>query len=357
MRGFAPALILLAACGAAPPLHPAVTAEPEISDELRLSFFESFDPASFRALAERAFHDRDPQAEDLMFAVVWNWHPHMKDLAGRRREAQRLMPPLASHPDPRVRRGIWQLGRYLYQAPDTSAAWAAALPAALTDPDPDVRLAAIRTSIDLHSGSTGGCIVEPKVTAYSLRPHAPLLSARLLEEPDVRVRIAILRALAWCGRGLAQPALVRYLSEADRRSELALAGDWIRMLFSVPEAGLDQSSGRRSEDSDVIWPRLRDFAVSLQQSDAARRNGIVLLLQQATELELRLDEDKTVLSRVIDWLVRETDVVQEQDLHLVLTHWRVMDPDKVVHEPQGIIRRSNLPELLTLLRARLASLP
>ena len=114
-----------------------------MTDELRLSFFESFDDASFRALAERAFRERLPEAEKLLNDVVWNWHPDLRDKAGLRRRARLLLPPLAAHPDPRVREGIWRLGRFLYNEPETSAAWSSALPDALSDDDPDVRLAAI----------------------------------------------------------------------------------------------------------------------------------------------------------------------------------------------------------------------
>ena len=61
MRAFVATVFLLsAACTASPPLHPAVSAGSAMTEDLRLSFFENFDDASFRALAERSFCDRSP---------------------------------------------------------------------------------------------------------------------------------------------------------------------------------------------------------------------------------------------------------------------------------------------------------
>jgi len=356
MRFFAVAFLLAASCASPPPLHRAVTAQSAMTEELRVSFFESFDDASFRALAERAFRDRHPESDKLLNDVVWNWHPDMLDKAGRRRRARALLPPLAAHPDARVREGIWRLGRFLYDEPETASAWSAALPAALEDADPDVRLAAIETARDLHAGHTGGCVVEPKITSFSLRPHAALLARRLLEEPDVRVRRAILNAASWIGRRLFLPMLTRYFTEADRRMELASIGGTVWALFSNPAEGLKQDAGRPVDSPEATWPRLKEFAVSLQSTAAARRNAVLLLLQLATENHVVIREDREILRRAVEWLDREPEVVEEDELFLILHHWRVMDPAKVVHRLHDAVRRSNLPDVLKLLKEHLAEL-
>src|SRR6185295_19231980 len=292
MRLLAAALILLpAACTAGRDLHPAVAAGAAMTDELRLSFFESFDDASFRALAERAFRERLPEAEKLLNDVVWNWHPDLRDKAGLRRRARLLLPPLAAHPDPRVREGIWRLGRFLYNEPETSAAWSSALPDALSDDDPDVRLAAIETSLDLHAGWTGGCVIEAKITSFSLHSHSARLAKRLLEEPDERVRRALLRAAAWEGRRRFLPSMVRYFTEADRRGELPSMCGSVWTMFANPEEGLDALLLRPPEDLRATWARLKDFAAALQGTPAARRNGIVLLLLSAATANASLEED------------------------------------------------------------------
>jgi hypothetical protein len=356
MRFFAVAFLLAASCASPPPLHRAVTAQSAMTEELRVSFFESFDDASFRALAERAFRDRHPEADKLLNDVVWNWHPEMLDKAGRRRRARALLPPLAAHPDARVREGIWRLGRFLYDEPETASAWSSALPAALEDGDPDVRLASIETARDLHAGHTGGCVVGPKITSFSLRPHASLLARRLLEEPDVRIRRALLNAAGWVGRRIFLPALTRYFTDADRRMELASMSWTVWALFSNPEEGLKQDAGRPLDIPEATWPRVKEFAASLQSTAAARRNAVLLLLQLATEFRVEIREDAGILARTVEWLDREPDIVEEDELFLILHHWPVMDPAKVVHQLQGAVRQSNLPDVLKRLKEHLADL-
>ena len=352
-------ILLLAACAAPPrgPIHPAVFADAEISDELKQSFFESFDEDSFRALAERAFRDGNADADKLLNDIVWNWHPGIPGEKGCRLRARLLLPPLAGHPDPLVRAGIWRVGRLLYDEPATSAAWSSVLRSALRDPDPDVRLAALNTSTHLHEGWPGGCVVEAKKTSFSLRPHAAQLMERLFEEPDARVRLALLRALALIGRRQVLPAFTRYFSEADRREEMGTLRWAVHALFGYPEAGVDAAQSQLPGDQDAHWARMRGFSDSLQATATARRNGIVLLLSLCEDRTHSLDEDRPFLTRVVQWLEREPEIVREEDLLLIVGQWRVMDPEKVVHDLGGFLRRSTLPELLKGLQEHLAALP
>src|SRR6185436_5101831 len=176
------------------------------------------------------------------------------------------------------------------------------------------------------------------------------LAQRLLEEPDERVRRALLRAAAWEGRRRFLPTMTRYFTEADRRQEQPPMCGSVWTFFSSPDEGLAALHLRPPENLGAAWARLKEFADSLQGTPAARRNGIVLLLLSAQNADASLDEDRTILGRVVDWLRREPDVVREEDLHLILGHWKVMDPDKVVHEPGAFLRRRNLPEILTKLK-------
>lgn len=359
MRIFGTALILaVAACSGAPrgPLHPAVHAGSAITDEQKESFFKTFDEASFRALAERAFRDGDVAADELLNRVVWNWYPGIPDEAGRRLRARQLLVTLAAHPDARVREGAWRVGRYLYQEPATSTAWASALGSALRDPDPDVRLAAIKTSTDLHTGCTGGCVVEAKKTAYSLRPQFGRLAERLFEEPDARVRLALLRALTWSGRRQALPAFVRYFTEADRRDEIPEIAWTVGSLMAKPEDGLESMHLYRQND-DALWTGLRAFGEGLGDTAAARRNGILLILFMAAEMSVSIGEDRPLLRRVIAWLEREEEYTREEDLVLILRHWRVMDPAKLNHRLHDFVRHSDVPEVLKGLKETLAALP
>lgn len=357
------ALALLSCCRSpeAPALHPALTVAGEIPDELRLSFFADFDERSFRALAERAFTDEAlavrEEAARLLDAVVWNWYPELPQREARRRYARSLLPPLTRHADARVRVGIWRLARHLYQDPSTAAPASEAFAEALVDPDPDVRLAALRTALDLQSGHTGGCIVEEKKTSFTLRAHLDRLSTRLFLEPDLRVRVLLLRALLWCGRGSSLPFFARYFIEADRRDEIPLVGMTVRALFEAWATELQTNLSRSVGGDPGAWDRFRAFTESLVETRAARRNGIVLLLSLAAEMDISINEDRGLLRRVIEGLESDEEGVREEDLLLIVKHWRVMDPSKVVHRPNDFLRLSSVPDILKGLRALLASNP
>src|SRR5204862_60311 len=174
---------------------------------------------------------------------------------------------------------------------------------------------------------TGGCVVEDKKTSFSLRPQAELLSARLFEEPDARVRNELLRALSWGGRRRFLPQVTRFFTEADRREELADLMWTVWTFFNNPEEGLEQRHDPRPPDDEATWVRFKAYAESLRETSAARRNGIVLVLTLAIERRVSLSDDRLFLGRVVEWLGGEEDLVREEDLHLIVHQWKVMDPE------------------------------
>jgi hypothetical protein len=358
MRAILLSAAFLAGGCAVPAIHPAVAALPDLDEDLELSFFSTFDEASFRALAERAFLDPAPDARaaahKLLGGVVSHSHPYLPNLADRRRLARRLLFPLTRHPDAEVRAGIWSLARLTYDDPSTSAAASDALARAIEDPDPDVRLASIRTGIALHAGHPGGCVVEAKRTPFTLRPHREALAARLVQEPDPRVRAELLRALAWCGPLAVLPDFVRYFTGADRRDEIAGVAGTVRWLFELPPGGLDQAGPPAQAPRAEAWSRFRAFADSLTGTLAARRNGLVLLLHQADAEQGSLQDDRDLIARAASWLESDEEELREEDLILVVRHWRVMDLERVVHDVRGAVRRTSAPEIARGLRAWLS---
>ena len=191
------------------------------------------------------------------------------------------------------------------------------------DRDPDVRLAAVTTALALHSGHPGGCVVEAKKTTFTLRAHRDRLATRLFVEPDVRVRALLLRTLALCGRDAVLPLFTRYFSEADRREELSSVGWKVLELFQIPATGQESELARPHGDEAVAWARFRAFTASLQETRAARRNGIMLELFMASETSTSIHEDRGLLRRVIEGLERDEEGVREEDLFLIVDRWPV----------------------------------
>ncbi len=339
--------------GAAP--HPAIAfiMAGALDDDQKLSFFARFDRPSFSLLAETAFTHPDPRvrlrAEELMDAVLWNWYPDLASRDERRHEAREILIDLVRRPHPRVREGALESARRLYDDTTVETALSEAVRAGVEDGDADVRLAAVRLAIVLHEGHAGGCVREPKKTAFTLRTLQTLLERKLSVEPDPRVRAGIVSALSRCPSASTLSAIRDYLAAADRRPEAAALARPVWALFCPPDAaGLSMD--------DAVWGRLCSFLSGPETAGAvARRNAVSILLEVADAANRDLREDAEAVARVLSWL--ETDGhVGEEDMHRILRHWRVMEPDRVVHQPEAFLYRSSLADLVGGLRLTLDQL-